>query len=235
MDPDKLYKTLHKGHIRQEKARVHSAQRLFGLCERFFDAKSVVDVGCGVGFLLAEFDKKGCDICGVEGDWLEEPSIKFPVDALVRADLERPFSLDRRFDLCVSTEVAEHLEPERAESFVADLTRLSDVVLFSAAIAGQGGTGHKNEQWQDYWVELFGAQGYDFYDAFRPNLWTDPVVMGWFKQNLLVFVKQGAPVNPELSAFKSSAKSARMIVPKYHDKIVRRTTRQLQRIQRQKS
>ncbi|WP_170427034.1 class I SAM-dependent methyltransferase [Ruegeria arenilitoris] len=235
MDPDKIYKSLHKGHIRQEEARVHSARRISGLCERFFEPKSVIDVGCGVGFLLAEFEKDDCEICGVEGDWLEETNIKFSADALVRADLETPFSIDRSFDLCVSTEVAEHLEPARAKSFVEDLTRLSDVVLFSAAIAGQGGTGHKNEQWQDYWADLFDAQNYAFYDAFRPNLWTDPLVMDWFKQNLMVFVKRGAHVKPELSKFASSADVARMIVPKYHDKIVRRTTRQLRRLKREKS
>ncbi|WP_170762281.1 class I SAM-dependent methyltransferase [Ruegeria lacuscaerulensis] len=233
MDTEKLYKSLHKGHIRQEEARVHSAQRIFGLCEKFFEAKSVIDVGCGVGFLLAEFESRDREICGVEGDWLEETAIKFSRNALVRADLERPFSMDRKFDLCVSTEVAEHLEPDRAESFVVDLTCLSDVVLFSAAIAGQGGTGHKNEQWQDYWANLFYAQGYAFYDAFRPNLWTDPLVMDWFKQNLMVFVRRGTEIKPELSEFASSAKTARMIVPKYHDKIVKRTTRQLRRYRRE--
>ena len=214
---------------------MHSAQRIFGLCERFFEVNSVIDVGCGVGFLLAEFENRDREICGVEGDWLEETAIKFSSDSLVRADLERPFSLDSTFDLCVSTEVAEHLEPARAEGFVADLTRLSDVVLFSAAIAGQGGTGHKNEQWQDYWVNLFEAQDYAFFDAFRPNLWTDPITMDWFKQNLMVFVKRGVQVNADLSQFSSTAEAARMIVPKYHDKIVRRTTRQLRRLRKEKS
>ncbi|MDA7964053.1 methyltransferase domain-containing protein [Ruegeria sp.] len=235
MDADKLYKSLHKGHIRQEEARVHSAKRIHGLCERFLDVKSVVDVGCGVGFLLAEFESRDRDICGVEGDWLEDTAIRFSGDALVRADLEQPFSLDRKFDLCVSTEVAEHLEPARAESFVADLTQLADAVVFSAAIAGQGGTGHKNEQWQDYWVKLFDKQGYAFFDALRPNLWTDPLVMDWFKQNLMVFVKRDAPVNSDLSDYASTAEAARMIVPKYHDKIVRKSTRQLRRLRKEKS
>ncbi|CUH49355.1 class I SAM-dependent methyltransferase [Ruegeria atlantica] len=235
MDADKIYKSLHKGHVRQKESRSHSAQRIFELCDRFVESKSVIDVGCGVGFLLAEFENHNREIRGVEGDWLELSSLEFSDSALIRADLEKPFELDRRFDLCVSTEVAEHLEPDRAQSFVADLTRLSDFVLFSAAIEGQGGTGHKNEQWQDYWVNLFDAQGYDFYDAFRPNLWNDPMVMDWFRQNLLLFVKRGVEKKPGLSEFASSAEVARMIVPKYHDKIVRRTARQLRRLRREMS
>lgn len=59
-------------------------------------------------------------------------------------------TFNRRFDLAMTIEVAEHLTPVRADSFVEDLTRLSDVVLFSAAIPAQGGINHVNEQWQSY-------------------------------------------------------------------------------------
>lgn len=65
-------------------------------------------------------------------------------------DLTQPLSLGRKFDLCVSMEVAEHLPPSRADSFVADLVGLAPVVLFSAAVPEQGGTNHLNEQWPDY-------------------------------------------------------------------------------------
>ncbi len=233
MSTGELYKNLHEGHVRQSARRAHSAMKIFTLCDRFLDAVSVIDIGCGVGHLLSEFQKHGFEVCGVEGDWLESSSLRFSEEALIRADLEQSFNLDRKFDLCISTEVAEHLEPDRAIGFVEDLTNLSDVVLFSAAIRGQGGTGHKNEQWQDYWVGLFAAQDYCFYDAFRPNLWTDPEVYDWFKQNLMLFVKNGVPVKLELSDYVSSAKGARMIVPKYHDKIVRRKVKQLQRLRKQ--
>jgi hypothetical protein len=46
----------------------------------------------------------------------------------------------------MSLEVAEHLKPDRAGSFVADLCSASDVVLFSSALPGQDGDGHQNEQ-----------------------------------------------------------------------------------------
>jgi hypothetical protein len=62
-------------------------------------------------------------------------------------DLESPIRLERTFDLAISMEVAEHLSPGRAPSFVDDLTGLAAVVLFSTAIPGPGGIGHINEPW----------------------------------------------------------------------------------------
>jgi len=38
--------------------------------------------------------------------------------------------------------------------------QIIDNVLFSAAIPNQGGTGHINEQWQEYWAEKFYANGF---------------------------------------------------------------------------
>jgi hypothetical protein len=36
---------------------------------------------------------------------------------------------------------------------------MEEVVLFSAAIPFQGGVGHINEQWPDYWVKYFSKTG----------------------------------------------------------------------------
>src|SRR5579862_3100091 len=66
--------------------------------------------------------------------------------------LDRPFNLGRSFDLAMSFEVAEHLPPDAAKGFVDSLTRLAPLVLFSAAIPFQGGVGHINEQWPEYWA-----------------------------------------------------------------------------------
>lgn len=68
----------------------------------------------------------------------------------------------------MSLEVAEHLSPERAEGFIRDLTQLSNAVLFSAAIPGQGGTNHINERETSYWVSLFQREGYIPISCIRP-------------------------------------------------------------------
>ena len=99
--------------------------------------------------------------------------------------------LNDAFDLAISMEVAEHLPERCAEPFVESLTRLADVVLFSAAVPFQGGIGHVNEQWGSYWVALFRNRGYTAVDIIRKRIWNDDQIPYWYRQNTLLFVKDG--------------------------------------------
>src|SRR6185437_16419734 len=62
-----------------------------------------------------------------------------------------------------------------------------DVVLFSAAIPGQGGHHHVNEQFPDYWSAHFARHGFRPLDLIRPRIWNDNAVLWWLRQNTLVF------------------------------------------------
>jgi len=140
----------------------------------------VVDVGCGQGWWGKAFEEHGCEVLGLDGEVPDQA-----IDAQV-VDLEQPLPDNGSFDLAVCLEVAEHLTPGRAESFVADLTAQAPFVLFSAAIPGQGGVGHLNEQWPAYWVDLFAARGYACSGALRWEIWNDDEVENWYRQNLIV-------------------------------------------------
>jgi hypothetical protein len=116
-------------------------------------------------------------------------------------DLTQPLALNRRFDLVVSLEVAEHLPPEAAEVFVQSLTGLGSVILFSAAIPFQGGTHHVNERWPRYWTELFAKRGFRAIDCVRPRLWNNPRVDLCYAQNTYFVVDQsGLERWPQLAA-----------------------------------
>jgi hypothetical protein len=69
---------------------------------------------------------------------------------------------------------------------VKTLTDLADVVVFSAAIPGQGGAGHLNEQWQSYWVKLFSGYGFSAHKELRDALWGEPIPF-WYSQNVILF------------------------------------------------
>ena len=73
-----------------------------------------------------------------------------------------------------------------------NLTSFSDVILFSAAIPGQGGTHHVNEQWPSYWIEKFAVRGYVPVDCIRPLIWSDASIRIDYRQNLMIFVKKNA-------------------------------------------
>lgn len=155
--------------------------------------RDVVDVGCGSGAWLAAFAQHGVDGVGVDGAWVAEQGALSAPGAFVACDLETELpDLGRRFELAVSLEVAEHLSPDRAPAFIESLTALSDVVLFSAAIPGQGGRDHLNERWPDYWAALFRERGYALVDALRPRLWDRTEVAWWYRQNTVLFVSRAA-------------------------------------------
>ncbi|GAB4382524.1 MAG: hypothetical protein Kow00121_42920 [Elainellaceae cyanobacterium] len=179
-----FYDSLHEGS-RQ------SAQIIVPLIMELLQPESVLDVGCGTGNWLAVFNEFGVqDYLGIDGDYVDLEALQIPKDRFIPHDLKVPFELNQKFDLVMSVEVAEHLPAELADSFVQSLTRLSSVVLFSAAIPYQGGTGHINEQWLEYWVEIFQRQGYIAIDCLRDKIWSSAQVKPWYAQNLLIFVQQ---------------------------------------------
>jgi hypothetical protein len=157
--------------------------------------RSVVDFGCGVGVWLETFARHGVDdYVGVDGAWVPRNELRIPPDRFVAARLDRPLELGRRFDLAVTLEVAEHLPEHRAQTFVRNVVQHAPCVLFSAASPHQGGTGHLNEQWPDYWAERFAAHGYVPVDGIRPLVWSNAAVFPFYRQNMLVFA------TPELIA-----------------------------------
>jgi hypothetical protein len=172
-------------------AAAPSARIILPMLLQHVSVTSAVDIGCGDGGWLAVLHEYGvADILGVDGPWHSGQSLKIPSDSFQRVPLDNPLQLRRCFDLAMSLEVAEHLPPDRATDFVAELTGLAPVVLFSAAIPGQGGFNHFNEQWPAYWAELFAAHDYVAIDLFRPAIWNDARIAWWYKQNILLYVKR---------------------------------------------
>lgn len=151
---------------------------------------SMIDVGCGAGTWLSVFGKFGVkDLWGVDGDYVERKRLEIPAERFISHDLTQPFEFDRQFDLVVSLEVAEHLPEASADSFVRTLTQLGPVILFSAAIPGQGGVHHINEQWQDYWARIFQAHGYEPIDWLRKRIWSNERVEWYYAQNMLMYAR----------------------------------------------
>jgi SAM-dependent methyltransferase len=159
---------------------------------------SVLDVGCGVGTWLAEWISQGVsDVIGLDGDYVKRASLQIPADRFISTDLQQGFSLDRKFDLVSTVEVAEHLDAVNADRLVESLTSHGDVILFSAAIPGQGGEHHVNEQWPPYWIEKFNRAGFQVFDAIRPLIWDNPHVEPWYRQNIFLFAKERSFDTPQ--------------------------------------
>jgi SAM-dependent methyltransferase len=178
-----------------------SAQRILPIALEILKPLSMVDVGCGVGtWARAAMDLGVADVIGVDGDYVERTALHIPVDRFLARDLCHPLCLDRRFDLAVSMEVAEHLPAERATQFVGELTKLAPAILFSAAVPHQDGHHHVNERWPSYWARLFGQFGFLPFDVVRPRVWCDKQVEPWYAQNAILYLSQESALNTTLTA-----------------------------------
>jgi len=172
---------------------VASARAVVPKVAALLSPRSVLDVGCGVGAWCRVWLENGaCDVLGADGDYIEREQLLIETDQFVPANLSRPFSLDRRFDLVMSLEVAEHISEAHADTFVSNLTRHGDRILFSAAVPGQGGEFHINEQPLEYWRSRFQAQGYQCFDPVRPLIRGNASVAAWYRFNTLLYVAEGS-------------------------------------------
>lgn len=153
---------------------------------------TIVDVGCGTGVLLESLRQRGCHIHGLE---YSEAALQYCRDRglnVQKFDLERDTFTDTQvFDVAVSMEVAEHLPKESADRYIDLLTRLSSVIVFTAAPPGQRGTDHVNEQPQSYWISKFKIHGF-MYDEGLVKHWSEnwkdtKVVHPHYFKNLMIF------------------------------------------------
>lgn len=165
--------------------------------------KTVVDFGCGRGdWLKAARDQGAREVLGLDSYALdfEAQHLDFPIR---HVDLTQPVRLEQRFDLALCMEVGEHLEARYAETLVASLVKAAPVVVFSAAVPGQGGVRHVNEQPPAYWHGLFSQHRYACYD-FRQEIWNDLNIEPWYRMGVLVYAAEGTEV-PSLKKFYTEA------------------------------
>ena len=170
---------------------MQSARGVLPLVRKIVEPKSVVDVGCGVGPWLAVWSEMGIsEFTGIDGAYVDKSMLYIPENNFQEADITKPVTIAGHFDLAMSLEVGEHLEDENADVYVKNIAGLTDVVLFSAAAPGQEGTDHRNEQWPEYWVLKFRANGFEVIDCIRPKIWEDDSIAYYYRQNILLFVKK---------------------------------------------
>lgn len=152
--------------------------------------ESAVDIGCGRGAWLATCRDFGVKrVVGVDGGWNSQEAMLDSCIEFHPANLEKELPLSGPFDLAISLEVAEHLQPESSEAFVESISSLSDVVLFGAAFTGQPGVNHINTRPHSFWAGLFYERGYVLFDLFRPAFWNDERVEPCYRQNTFLYVK----------------------------------------------
>mgnify|MGYP000212268834 CR=1 FL=1 len=199
-----------------------AAEKMLRLVFDRYPAKSVVDLGCGVGTWSAASLALGSQQArGIDGDWVPRNALQIPASSFSTSDLEASLPPPELHDLAICVEVLEHLTDAAGERAVEWLCKSARVVVFSAAIPEQGGTHHINEQWQSYWADRFSKFGYQCFDLIRPYFWTDTTIPFWYRQNILVYSR--------LSDFGNPAKCVDVVHPELYENLIRRVTRRRKR------
>lgn len=187
-----------------------------------YRVRSVLDVGCGLGTWLAVSKTLGVEtVVGLDSStW--NASFQVQEAEFRKMDLSEKFDLLTRFDLAICLEVAEHLPEEKSDTLIDSLALHADMVLFSAAIPGQGGAEHLNEQWPNYWQQKFQRRGFLVSDFIRPLVWENTAVQSWYRQNILLFLRQGSEI---ANRFPIHEAALSLVHPEIYDIHLRQSVR----------
>ena len=179
---------------RASRARTNqwSARVYFCTLANYGYVKSHLDVGCGDGHLSRIGAALSIYSVGMDAS-VEDAEEKYL--KLQRVDLSKPINLHRVFDLVTSWEVGEHIEDVSSDVFVDNIVRHVDKhLVFSAAVPGQGGYHHVNEQPNSYWIDKFEARELKYLHyrtiALRFQLKHVCGPCWWYANNMMCFTKE---------------------------------------------
>ena len=155
--------------------------------------KNILDVGCGRGYAVKEFIKRGYDCKGIEiSSWLFENDLR----ELKEQDLvfhtsskELPFE-DNSFNLIFCTDVIEHIPEQDIISSINEMVRVSNKYLFFTIAKSKsdyelnGFNPHLTIKPREWWIKIIEIEGNT--KLISPN---------WFINFLLIR-------EPRLSKFK---------------------------------
>lgn len=184
---------------RHESVLENTPKALAEIVFNFYRPKTVVDFGCGCGIYLREFERLGAEVFGIDGSPAAERNLAIDQKKFLLADLTKPVSLPVRYDCALSFEVAEHIPTNTSETLVDNITRASNLVVFTAAHIGQGGHDHINEQNPEFWTALFQKKGFKFLaedtEKIRKTL-GDVGAIFWLVDNIAVFRRHKRAEHP---------------------------------------
>tara|TARA_A200000159_G_scaffold77146_1_gene71440 strand:- start:428 stop:973 length:546 start_codon:yes stop_codon:yes gene_type:complete len=153
---------------------------------------SVTDWGCNRGYWLEEAKNLGAK--SVKGfdmiDYDSEFRISSSEFKQTNFEEEAPLNVS---DLGISLENIEHVSTQKANCLHDAICDSCDVVLFSGAVPGQGGTSHVNEQPHSYWHSRFARKGFLLYDFVRWCIYDDPNIYSWYKDNTFLYSRVPLP------------------------------------------
>lgn len=133
-----------------------------GIADRLIEdiqPKTVLDAGCALGFLVEGFRNRGIEAWGVDISEYAIASVHESIREFCSVgSVTEPFA--RKFDLIVTIEVAEHLQPVLSNQMIANLCAHTDDIIFTSTPFDYKETTHFNVQPPEVWSREFARHGF---------------------------------------------------------------------------
>jgi SAM-dependent methyltransferase len=165
------------------------ADRLAWYITKVLKPQKVLDVGCGPGMHVDSLRHLGVNAWGYDIDDRVQGK-----NGLIQTSI---FDINETGDLVMCIEVAEHIPSELNDKIVSSIVNMLDhrgILIWTAAIPGQGGVGHINCQPKSFGYEKFTNAGLLPMNDLTNHMLTyvrQGYHMGWFTQNAQCFMKLG--------------------------------------------
>lgn len=156
-----------------------------------FHPLSVVDFGCNIGLTLANFEKEGIDILGIDGSIASKKYSVIRIKNFLLFDLRLRLDIGKKYDLCLCLETAEHIEERYSDILVSNIVRSSSNIIFSAAPPEQVGDCHFNLKSHEWWVKKFRKFNFELDSGltkiFRDRIKSIPGIPIYYINNIIIF------------------------------------------------
>ncbi len=130
--------------------------------------KTVLDVGCAVGYLVEGLRDRGVEAEGID---VSEYAL-----SVVRDDIKQYCSIQsatepitKKYDLITCIEVMEHLAPEDFFVAIDNMCSATDMILFSSTPFDFNEESHYSVNEPSYWVERFAYNGFYHDVSYDPS------------------------------------------------------------------
>ena len=124
-----------------------------------FSLRTMLDAGCAKGFLVECLRERGVEAFGVD---ISEHAISCVFEPFKEyckvASIAEP--VDTFYDLIISIEVVEHMEPLTSEAAIENLCTHTDKILFSSSPYDYSEVTHINVRQPEVWAQMFARNGF---------------------------------------------------------------------------
>ena len=169
------------------------AVRIADYIANHMPCSTFLDFGCSTGLYLKEIKSQMPTIESVGYEFSDDAVNAALCPDVVHFDLTQPLQRSKKentLGLCL--EVLEHIDDSNWLPVLTNMSNLCDKIIFSAAVPGQGGTGHINCRWKIVWIRRFHSLGW-VVDLDQTKHMLEYMKNGyhmiWFANNAMVLVK----------------------------------------------